>query len=169
VQIIRSPGVPGIRDVKIGPSLAKFPLDGFLFFKALGLCRRGSYDVIHAVEESAFFAVLLKRWFKTRLIYDMDSMISDQLRYSRFISWGWVLRLVERMEAWAARESDIVLTVCQSLTDGILALAPDARVVQIEDAPLQEAHIPDEASAGRIRNAHGLYRLYGKPGALPGH
>jgi glycosyltransferase involved in cell wall biosynthesis len=156
VRIIRSAGFPGIRDVKIGPSLAKFPLDGLLFLKAWGLCRRRRYKVIHAVEESVFFAVWLKKWFKTELIYDMDSMISDQLRTSGFVKWAWILRMVERMECWAARESAFVLTVCQSLSDGVEALAPGIRIVQIEDAPLQERYTEDEVGAQEIRAAHGL-------------
>lgn len=151
VNIIRSPRVLFVRDVKVGPSLAKIPLDILMFFRAAGRCARRRYDVIHAVEEAAFFAVWLKKLFKTRMIYDMDSAIADQLQYTGFLSFRPLLRLAERLEQAAMKSSDFVMTVCESLSDYVRRHAPSVRIVQIEDAPLQSSFLEDRAGADRLR------------------
>ena len=98
VQVLRSPGVWGIRDVPVGPSAAKIPLDFFMMLKTFWLLIRRRYTVIHAVEESIFFAAFLNRIFGKRLIYDMDSCISDQLKYSGTLKSKPLLRWIEWME-----------------------------------------------------------------------
>ena len=156
IKIVRGPRCPGIKDVKIGPSLAKIPLDLLLFVKAWHLCRKSRYEVIHAVEESVFFAVWLKRWFKTELIYDMDSVISDQLAYSGKLTSSWALNRIMGLEKWAIRHARFVLTVCESLSDTTRSLVPDAHIVQIEDAPVDEAFEPDPVITDRIRKENQL-------------
>lgn len=156
VRVLRVARLPGMREVNPGPSLAKMPLDFFMLCRAFALCLRNRYDVIHAVEESAFFAVWLKRIFRTKLIYDMDSNISDQLQYSGFVRFRPLLRLAERFEKSAMRNSEFVLTVCQSLSDDVRRRSPNSRVVQIEDAPLQSALQEDAEGAERLRRELGL-------------
>ncbi len=151
VKIIRTARFPGIRDVKVGPSLAKVPLDTLMLLKAFSLCCRNHYDVIHAVEESAFFAVWLKKIFRTKFIYDMDSMISEQLRYTGFTSSRPILNLAERLESSAMRNSDFVLTVCDSLTETVKKNAPGTRVVQIEDAPIQSSFQENHEKSHKLR------------------
>ncbi len=156
VRIHRVRRLPLVRDVKVGPSLAKIPLDLLLFFKAWNLMARHRYDVVHAVEESAFLALWIKKRFRCRLIYDMDSHISDQLRYTGFLSSGPLLNLVQRLEKAACRQADLVITVCPSLTAIARHIAPEARVVQIEDAPLQAAFREDTEGAERLRGELGI-------------
>jgi glycosyltransferase involved in cell wall biosynthesis len=156
LKLVRGPGFPGIRDVKIGPSLAKIPLDFLLFIKAWSLCRKERYDMIHTVEEAVFFGVWLKKWFKTRLIYDMDSVISDQLKYSGKVKAAWILKGIERMEAWAIRNSEFVLTVCASLSDTTRRLVPGARIFQIEDAPVDAHYAPSPEIVARILSENAL-------------
>lgn len=156
VRIHRVRRLPWVKDVKVGPSLAKIPLDLLIFFKAWNLLSRNRYDVIHAVEESAFMALWLKRRFRCHFIYDMDSHISDQLRYTGFLSSGPVLALVRRMEKSACRGADLVITVCPSLTETVTRIAPEARVVQIEDAPLQASFHEDGEGAKRLRSQLGI-------------
>jgi len=52
IRIIRTWRPPGLKDVKVGPSPAKFPLDLALLLRAVRLCRRRRYAVIQAVEEA---------------------------------------------------------------------------------------------------------------------
>ena len=158
VRIHRIARPPFIRDVKVGPALAKIPLDLLMFFKAWSLLRAGRHDVIHAVEESAFFALWLKTLFRCRMIYDMDSHISDQLQYTGFLSWRPLLGLVRRLETAACRHADLVITVCSRLTSTARRLAPDARIVQIEDAPLLPSFQEDAEGAARVRRELGLGR-----------
>ncbi|MFH0954343.1 MAG: glycosyltransferase family 4 protein [Verrucomicrobiota bacterium] len=156
VRLFRVLRVPGLREVRPGPSMTKIPLDFFMFWQALWMCLRNRYDVIHAVEESAFFAVWLKKIFRCRLIYDMDSSISEQLRYTGFTAFRPLLRLAELLERSAMRHADFVLTVCESLSDDVRRRSPSARVVQIEDAPLQPAFQEDGEGAARLRGELGL-------------
>lgn len=137
VTIHRSPRVPFIRDVKVGPSLAKFPLDFFFCIKAFWMCLRHRYVVIDAVEESAFFAVWLKRIFKCSLVYHLDSLISHQLEYSGFLSRrSPLLRLVRWIETRTMVTATACITVCVPIEEQIQQRAPNTRSYVIEDAPL---------------------------------
>lgn len=60
MRIIRAPRVPGIDKIKIGPSMAKLPLDFVLFFKAWQVLESGQYDAIHSHEEGDYGCLLLK-------------------------------------------------------------------------------------------------------------
>src|SRR3989337_862774 len=82
LNIRRSLRVPFLKDVQPGPSYKKAILDILLFLKTLFSIFRKNYDVVHAVEESAFFAVFLSRLLKIPLIYDMDSSIPAQISYT---------------------------------------------------------------------------------------
>jgi glycosyltransferase involved in cell wall biosynthesis len=156
VRIFRVLRVPGVAEVGLGPSAGKLPLDFFMFWKAWGLCRKNRYDVIHAVEESAFFAVWLKKMFRCKLIYDMDSSISDQLRYSGSLLYRPIIPLAELLERTAMRNSEFVLTVCRSLSQEVEAASPGTRIVQIEDAPLQPSFDEDFKGARRLRQEMNL-------------
>jgi glycosyltransferase involved in cell wall biosynthesis len=156
VTVLRVWGHPGIRDIRVGPSLAKLPLDSLLFWRALRMCLRRRYDVIQAVEEAAFFAVWLKRIFRCRLIYNMDSHISDQLRYTGFVKSRWLLKLAAAMERGAMRHSEFVVTVGPVLSDVVRSAAPRAGVLQLEDAPPQEHFEEDPEGALRLRRELGL-------------
>jgi glycosyltransferase involved in cell wall biosynthesis len=158
VRILRIPRLPGIRDVPIGPSMAKFPLDFLLFWAALGLCIRNRYDVIQAVEEAAFFAVWLKKLFRCRLIYNMDSYISDQLQFSGFVSARPVIGLAEWFERSTMRNAAYVVTVGPVLSDVVRRDAPGTKILQLEDAPLQTVFQEVPAAAQRLREELGLGR-----------
>jgi glycosyltransferase involved in cell wall biosynthesis len=151
VRVLRISGIPGLSEVGVGPSLGKLGLDFFMFWKAWGLCRKIRYDVIHAVEESAFFAVWFKKMFHFKLIYDMDSRISDQLRYNGSPLFRPLIPLAVRLERTAMRNSEFVLTVCRSMSQEVETASPGARIVQIEDAPLQPSFQEDLEGARRLR------------------
>lgn len=152
VRILRVAGWPGLRHVSVGFSLPKILLDIQMFFMALRLCMKNKYDVIHAVEESAFFAVMLKRLFRCKLVYDMDSCISEQLKYTGAFRLKPMLALANLFEKHALQHSDHVLSVCESLTQTARTLAPDVPITQIEDAPLDETFRPAEDGAQRLRD-----------------
>ena len=68
--IYRLPKIPGIIHIPVGPSYIKIPLDILLFLKALIRGLTEKYDVIHAVEESAFFGVILKKILRSKFTGD---------------------------------------------------------------------------------------------------
>ncbi|MDD4872649.1 MAG: glycosyltransferase, partial [Kiritimatiellae bacterium] len=123
---------PGLKDIKVGPSLAKFPLDLLLFFKVFLMCLKTRYDVIQAVEEGAFFGVWFKKLFGCRLIYNMDSHLTDQLKYSGFLTSGPLLWFAETLEKSAMRNAEYVVTVGSVLSEHVRSVAPGVKVLQLE-------------------------------------
>jgi glycosyltransferase involved in cell wall biosynthesis len=139
-----------------GPSLAKLALDVPFLFEAAIRIALGRYDVVHAVEEAAHLVAPLARLLGLPLVVDVDSSIPDQLRESGFATGGPLLWAAETLERHALRHASVVVTVCRSLTDGVKARAPGARVFQIEDPPLVDATPPDAAALAKLRSALGL-------------
>ncbi len=156
VRILRIPRPPGIRTVRIGPSAAKLMLDGLLFWKAFGLCLRHRYAVIQAVEEAAFFAVFLCRLFGCRLVYNMDSCISEQLAFSGFVRARPLLAFVRGLEKMTMRRAACVITVGPLHSDAVRAAAPRTRILQLEDAPPDVAFQEETERAQAIREEFGL-------------
>jgi glycosyltransferase involved in cell wall biosynthesis len=133
--------------VRAGASLAKLLLDVPFMAEAYARMALGGYDVVHAVEEAAHLAAPWARLLGLPLVVDVDSSIPDQLRYSGFARGGPLPWLADRLETYAFAHSAAVVTVCQSLTDGVRAKAPQARVFQIEDPPLVDPSQPVPAAA----------------------
>ncbi len=116
VQLHRIPAISGIKNIPPSLSLKKIVCDVFMFFKAIGLLRRYRFTVIHAVEESAFMAMVLKTIFGTPYIYDMDSSLAQQVveKFAFFRPLGPALRFCEGM---AVKSSCGVVAVCRALED----------------------------------------------------
>lgn len=156
LRVVRIPFFSVFKNVAQKHSLAKLPLNFLMFLRAFGLCLLNRYDVIHAVEESAFFCVFLKKIFRTKFIYDMDSVISDQLGYSGVSGARPLLAIAEYLESVTIRNADFVLTVCDSISESVRGRIPNAKTVQIEDAPLYTKFKPDEDGAAQLREQLGL-------------
>lgn len=156
LTIHRAPRVPGIRSVPIGFSWRKVVLDLSLFFKLVVLLARNRYAFVHAIEESVFL-VLPFTWLGVRMVYDLDSLISDQLEYSGVIKAQWILRTVRWLERLALKRSTAAITVCRALSDAVLEVSPDMRLFQVEDCPLEESlRSPDPAAVETLREKFGL-------------
>lgn len=138
VKIIRLPNVFRANSIPIGPSGIKLAFDVLLTAFTVLLCLRKRYDVIHGIEEGGLLAVILSKLFGNASIFDMDSCISDQLKYSGFITNSRLLKYIRHFEEWAIRRSSVVITVCSALSEKALSLAPKAKVVQIEDIPISD-------------------------------
>jgi glycosyltransferase involved in cell wall biosynthesis len=108
----------GVRKlVKPGPSLLKFMFDIPLSLWTLARLFRHRYDIVHAHEEAVFFCRFLKRLFRFKLVYDMHSILPQQLRNFEFSDSRLLRRLFEILEDDALRGSDAVITICPSLAD----------------------------------------------------
>ena len=66
-------------------------------FKCLSAVRANRYDVIHAVEESAFIALVIKKVFGIPYLYDMDSSLAQQM-IEKFDWLGRVRKPLEWLE-----------------------------------------------------------------------
>lgn len=78
-QIYRIRPLPAVNNLRPGFSAKKIYCDIFMFFRFIGLMRKNNYDIVHAVEESAFMALLVCPLMSTPFIYDIDSSMTTQI------------------------------------------------------------------------------------------
>src|SRR6185295_11515328 len=71
LRVFRSLLPPFVERVKIGPSLAKIPLDALLALSALRRAVTGRYDAIHSHEEGGIIGALLALCLRLPHLYDM--------------------------------------------------------------------------------------------------
>ncbi|HEX2218971.1 MAG TPA: glycosyltransferase family 4 protein [Gemmatimonadales bacterium] len=135
VTVHRVPRIPGLRGIRPGFSLKKVASDVLMVGACLRLVRRNRYDLIHAVEESAFIAAAMRALAGVPYVYDMDSSLAEQL-VDAYPALRFVLPVLRRMEALAVRRSSGVLTVCAALQDVALAHDPRQLVGRVEDTTL---------------------------------
>jgi glycosyltransferase involved in cell wall biosynthesis len=156
-RIERIPRIPGVHNIRPGFSLKKVLCDLVMLACCVGMMRRTRYDLVHAVEESAFIAATLQPFTRVPYVYDMDSSLAEQLidRYPRLSVVGPILR---RCEAAAVRRSAGVLTVCAALQDIARRHAPSKPVGRVEDTTLlppgngasMAKHLPPETEGAPV-------------------
>ena len=137
VAVHRAPAVPGVRGLRPGFSWKKLVYDATMLWSCLRLVRRGRFDLVHAVEESAFLAILLKALFGVPYVYDMDSGLVRQMTDK----FAWLRRLAPILDVFeerAVRGSVGVLAVCRSLEEQARAWKPGGLVARVEDVSLIE-------------------------------
>lgn len=134
VQIHRISTPPLVHGIRPGYSLKKLICDIFLFFKAVKMVRQGNYQCIHAVEESAFIALVLKWLFKIPYVYDVDSSLPQQM-IEKF-PWLIILKPVFNFfEKLVVRNAEVVVVVCKALMTAIERYQPK-KVFILHDMPL---------------------------------
>lgn len=114
LQIHRIRPWPRPARIRPGLSLAKIWCDIFMAFKVIGMMRRTRYDLIHAVEESAFIAMLAGPMTRTPYIFDMDSSMVEQIlaRHRWVRPFGGLLRWFETLPM---RGAAAVVPMCEDL------------------------------------------------------
>lgn len=133
---------PGVRHVPIGFSVNKLICDLWLFFAAGKLMLRHRYDVLHAVEEAVFLAWPLSTMGRSKLVYDADSILSEQ------IADKWPrARLLSNFMLWceraAFRRCDLTIAVCRSIRDAARTVALPERVHLLPDVALESQDMGD--------------------------
>lgn len=144
LRIFRSVRPPFLRGVKVGPSLAKVPLDICL---ALTACRRalaGRYEAVHSHEEGGVIGVAIGAALGVPHLYDMHSSLPQQMSNFAFTRSRLLLALVRAAERLMVRRSRVVVVICPALEQTVREIVPLARVVLIENAP---GSIDSEVSA----------------------
>ncbi len=117
VRIVRIPSFRWLGSAKVGPSLLKAFLDVFIALWALGLMIRHRYDVVHAHEEAVFFCRFLKPVFRFQLIYDMHSILSQQLVNFSFTSSKLLIGMFRRLEDGCLAKADGLITISPALAE----------------------------------------------------
>lgn len=130
---IRIARPPGVKKIPVGFSPAKLLCDLWLGVELVKRLARQRYDVVHAVEEAVFLALPFRRLARFKLIYDMDSLMSDQL-VEKWPGLKPMHNVLFWFEAQAARGSDLVLAVCSAIADRVRPHVPPDRVRVTPDA-----------------------------------
>ena len=102
LRVFRCLRPPFMHDVRIGPSLAKVPLDVALTLTALRRAIADRYDAVHSHEEGSFIGVLLAGMLGVPHLYDMHSSLPQQLTNFAFSqsraltgAFTWMERFVD--------------------------------------------------------------------------
>ena len=156
LRVFRSARPPFLNSVRIGPSLAKVPLDVLLAFEAIRRALQNSYDVVHSHEEGVVVGVLLAKLMKVPHLYDMHSSLPQQFSNFGFSRskildgiFGWIEKI-------AIRWSRVVIVICPYLKEVVRAIDADATIVLIENAPgAGDSSLP-EVSGDNVRSKLGL-------------
>jgi glycosyltransferase involved in cell wall biosynthesis len=134
-RIHRIGRLPWMRNIRAGFSTKKVICDVFMFAKCLRMVRTTRYDLIHAVEESAFIAAAMQSLTGVPYVYDMDSSLAEQM-VDAYPGLHFAFPVLRRCEALAVRRSLGVLTVCAALEDVAHGYSPDKPVGRVEDTTL---------------------------------
>ena len=127
LRIFRAGAWLPIRNVPIGFSIRKVILDFSLLPVFLKRIRREKYEFIYALEEAAFLVLLLRRWHKLPVIYDMQSSLPEQLRGHPVFGWSGIQRMLNFFERWMVRKADRIM--CSAgLRKYVLSIEPSADV-----------------------------------------
>jgi glycosyltransferase involved in cell wall biosynthesis len=134
LRLVRSLRFPGAGNVRPGPSFKKILCDIGFACAAAWLAMRNRYHLVHAVEESAFVAMALKHARGLPYVYDMDSLMSEQLSHSvtRLFGAAALFRWLERR---AIRSAEAVVPMCDALGDYARQVSA-RRVVVLRDISL---------------------------------
>jgi len=97
LRILRVPGWPGLRRIRIGPSAAKLPLDLMMAARAFFRLMTRRYDLVFSHEEAAFFGSPLARVRGLPHVYDMHSCLPQQLDNFRFTRSRLLKNIFQRL------------------------------------------------------------------------
>ena len=155
LTIYRTPMIPKINTLKVGPSWQKIPLDFLLILKSIDLLLRKKYDVIHSHEEAGFFSVFLAWLFNHSHIYDMHSSLPKQLVNLKFGDNKLMVSLFEYLEKLVINTSDAMITIGPDLEEYVREINLDVPMQMIENLPLNIDHTESDIPI-EIRERFGI-------------
>ena len=150
-----APGVRHFRSARLtsgrirpGFSVGKMLQDVPFAWRAIGLIRSGVYDVVHAVEESAFLvAPFLPSGVK--FVVDMDSDLGEQLGHSRSALARALGPLARSLHERSLRRADLAIVINARLEEAARRARPTLPVHRLEDPPLVSALTDADGDAAR--------------------
>jgi glycosyltransferase involved in cell wall biosynthesis len=149
-RLVRIPRLPGVREVKVGPSFMKLFLDIFMILWTIGLLLRRRYDFVHAHEEAVFWARALQPIFRFKLVYDMHSSLPQQLTNFKFTTSKLLIGTFRVLEDWALRGATAVITICPDLAEyASRRVSHPSRHFLIENSIYEPVRLPGGRFTGR--------------------
>jgi glycosyltransferase involved in cell wall biosynthesis len=155
LRVFRCLRPPLIRDIGIGPSMAKIPLDLTLTLTALRRALTDRYDAVHSHEEGSFIGVIIAGMLGVPHLYDMHSSLPQQLANFAFSTSPMLTRFFSWMERFVVRRSRVVVVICPHLQEVVRGIEPGVPSVLIENAP-GAGDTPIAGSGSKIRAELGL-------------
>jgi len=151
LRVFRCLRPPLLSGVKIGPSLAKVPLDALLTLTVLRRALADRYDAIHSHEEGGLIGAALAMLLRVPHLYDMHSSLPQQLTNFAFSRSRLMRRIFLALERFMIRRSRVIIVICPSLEDTVREIEPNAQTVLIENAPgsAEDRATPEQADAVR--------------------
>jgi glycosyltransferase involved in cell wall biosynthesis len=115
-SIYRIKPILKIKNIRPGFSWKKLFCDVHLFASFIRRIRKGQYDVVHAVEETAFMAMLLCSVYPYLFVFDMDSSMAAQL-VDKFRFLRPLRAVLQFLESQPIRFADAVVPMCDVLAE----------------------------------------------------
>ncbi len=151
VRHLRSARTSGGR-IRPGFSLAKAAQDIPFAWFAARLSRSGAYDVVHAVEESAFLvAPFLPPGVK--FVVDMDSDLGEQLAHSTSVLARALGPLARWLHHRSLRRADLAIVINARLEESVRRVRPSLPIHRVEDPPLVSAPSDADRQAALLLRA----------------
>ena len=116
LRIHRIKPLINISNVGLGLSWKKIFCDIHLFCRFVSLMFRNQYNVVHAVEETSFMAMLVCPLRRVPFIYGMDSSMTMQI-VDKYPGIRWLKRVLGYLESLLMRRAKIVAPMCDALAD----------------------------------------------------
>ena len=154
VTIYRIRPWPRVSGIRPGFSLKKLHCDAYLFIELVKRLRKEKYDVIHAVEEGAFMALLVQKFTGTPFVYDMDSSMVTQL-IDKYAGLRMLERPLRYAESLPMRRAASVIPVCEALAQDVRKYRTDNDIVVLKDVSLMGG-TTDNEDAEDLRAEYGL-------------
>jgi glycosyltransferase involved in cell wall biosynthesis len=133
LTIHRTVPPPFVRDVAVGPSVAKLLLDGPLAYTSMRLAASGRFDLIHTHEEAGWVGCHIRRRYGLPHLYDMHSSLPQQLANFKRFRNPLIVAAFERLERQSLKEADAVVVICPALRDHVLASGYKGPLALIEN------------------------------------
>ena len=152
LRILRIPALPFIQQVKVGPSLAKFPLDMLVFCLAFWRLCIARYDCIHTHEEAGLIGVILGAFFGRKHLYYMHSDLSQQIVSSDFTTNPLLIKLAEAIQKFIACKSDAIIAICPDIEMAAKHMTTNVPIYVIENSAVDEnLPLPEPRDVQRLR------------------
>ncbi len=159
VTLHRIARMPFVNRIHPGFSWKKMVCDALMLPVILRLVCTRKYDLVHAVEESAFMAWLLKLLLRLPYVYDMDSSLAEQMVEKK----AWLapgLPILRWFESAAVRGAAAVVPVCDALADTARRYRPRKLFVLHDVSLLKADHQTGAVDLRQSLNVTGPMLMY---------
>ena len=120
--------------------------------KTLRVTKRGSYDVVHAVDTAVSFIYQICKLRKLPLIYDASRCFTGTVGLAPSRLWTFFPEYFRRREKRILQYASVILTSCKALTDDLTNKVPAVVVVEIKDVPFQSLISRKEVDRSALLN-----------------